>query len=433
MKMKIFLDSVGCRLNQSEIEMIANQFHRAGHQIVGEAGQADIVIINTCAVTAAATSDSRQKIRQAARSGNVRIFSTGCWVTIDPLSASMLPSVERVVENRQKEEIVNQIIGNDRMSRMKEVQPRIALPGQHKRTRAFIKVQDGCDNSCSYCITRIARGKSKSRSMEFVMEDIQSAVAGNVKEIVLTGAQLGGWGRDLIPKMKLMDLINAILHNTPIARLRLSSIEPWEINEDFFPLFENPRFCKHLHLPLQSGSLSVLKRMIRPITPRKYENLITAIRKINENIAITTDLIVGFPGETEAEFSETLEYIQKAHFAGGHVFSFSARPQTKAELMPSPVKISIKKERSRILRSTLAISAAQFRENQVGRIQQVLWEQAEMIGEKNFKMEGLTDNYLRITAVSQQNLWNKISSVELLDCLENSFMGRLVYEPDNLF
>jgi threonylcarbamoyladenosine tRNA methylthiotransferase MtaB len=233
--------------------------------------------------------------------------------------------------------------------------------------------------------------------------------------------------------MKLMDLINAILHNTPIARLRLSSIEPWEINEDFFPLFENPRFCKHLHLPLQSGSLSVLKRMIRPITPRKYENLITAIRKINENIAITTDLIVGFPGETEAEFSETLEYIQKAHFAGGHVFSFSARPQTKAELMPSPVKISIKKERSRILRSTLAISAAQFRENQVGRIQQVLWEQAEMIGEKKFKMEGLTDNYLRITAVSQQNLWNKISSVELLDCLENSFMGRLVYEPDNLF
>jgi threonylcarbamoyladenosine tRNA methylthiotransferase MtaB len=431
MKMKIFLDSVGCRLNQSEIEMMANQFHRAGHQIVEEASQADIVIINTCAVTAAASSDSRQKIRQAARSGNARIYSTGCWATIDPLSASMLPSVERVVENRQKEDIVNQILGKNELSGTKKVQPRIALPGQHKRTRAFIKVQDGCDNFCSYCITRIARGKSKSRNMEFVTEDIQSAIAGGVKEIVLTGAQLGAWGRDLIPKMKLMDLIIAILQNTPIARLRLSSIEPWEIKEDFFLLFENPRFCKHLHLPLQSGSISVLKRMTRPITPRKYELLIAAIRKINEKIAITTDLIVGFPGETDTEFNETLEFVQKLVFAGGHVFSFSARPQTKAELMPSPIPTLIKKERSRILRSTLAISTAQFRENQVGHIQPVLWEKAEMIGEKKFKMEGLTDNYLRVTAISQQNLWNKISSVELLDCQEDFLWGRIVNEPDN--
>jgi threonylcarbamoyladenosine tRNA methylthiotransferase MtaB len=421
--MKIYLDSVGCRLNQSEIELMANRFHRAGHQIVENSSQADIVIVNTCAVTAAAASDSRQKIRQAARNGHARIIPTGCWATIDPQSALQLPSVDRIVHNLQKESLIADLIGEDGSVQDEDL-PRISLPGQHKRTRAFIKVQDGCDNLCSYCITRVARGKSRSRALESVLSDVQSSIDGGVKEIVLTGAQLGSWGRDLFPRSNLPGLIAHILEETTIGRLRLSSLEPWEITDDYLPIISNSRFCKHLHLPLQSGSQSVLKRMLRPITPEKYAQVVNKINQVDPDIAITTDLIIGFPGETEQEFADTLDIVRQMQFSGGHVFSFSPRPFTKAGTMAMPIPSLVKKQRSQVLRELIADSAAAFRASQIGKIRQVLWE-SSVKQDRFFLMEGLTDNYLRISILSERDLSNQFSSVSLVEGPAGILKGKI--------
>lgn len=424
--MKIYLDSVGCRLNQSELEKMAGQFVSAGHQLVDDAGQADIVIINTCAVTSAASSDSRQKIRQAARRGAARIIATGCWATVDPLEAARLPSVEQVFSNSQKDAIFQQLIGSRLLKNSSHTLLRTSLPGQHKRTRAFIKAQDGCDQVCSYCITRIARGRSRSCSLEQVVADVQAAAAAEVKEVVLTGAQLGAWGRDLNSSLQLRDLIGKIFTETSIPRLRLSSIEPWEINDHFLTLFEDPRLCRHLHIPLQSGSSAVLKRMQRPMSPERFRNLVKSIKKMDENIAITTDLIVGFPGETEHEFAETEQLIREAQLAGGHVFSFSPRPQTSAAKFPGQVDPLVKKERSRILRSILADSSFHFRQRQKEHLHQVLWEKATLLTEFRFELEGLSDNYVRIRAEADADLWNSISLVQLLGVRGGIAMGEIL-------
>jgi threonylcarbamoyladenosine tRNA methylthiotransferase MtaB len=413
--MKIFLDSIGCRLNQSEIEKMAMQFRQAGHELVDDAVHAELVVVNTCAVTSAASSDSRQHIRQAAKLGNARIVATGCWATIDPQSALQLPSVVLVADNLHKQNLVKDILAKDAKIKGHLPLPRVALPGLHKRTRAFIKIQDGCDNHCSYCITRIARGKSRSQSLHEIQIDIQSAIDGGVKEIVLTGAQLGSWGRDLQPNVRLMGLINDIFQYTSIERLRLSSLEPWEIDDDFLAVYKNPRFCRHLHLPLQSGSLAVLKRMTRQMTPEKYRDLIFRLRKACPEIAITTDLIVGFPGETDIEFSESLKFIQTMDFAGGHVFSFSPRPSTAAALLPDPIQVEVKKERSSILRSIIAESARQYRHKFTGQIMRVLWEKSENQNGIDWRLEGLTDNYLRVYAYSKLDLWNRFSKTLLLN------------------
>jgi threonylcarbamoyladenosine tRNA methylthiotransferase MtaB len=413
--MKIFLDSIGCRLNQSEIEKMALQFRQAGYELVDDAKLADLIVVNTCAVTSAASSDSRQHIRQAAKVGNARIVATGCWATIDPQSASNLPSVALVVDNLHKQDLVIDILGKNEGTLSNSFLPRAALPGLRKRTRGFIKIQDGCNNHCSYCITRIARGKSRSQSLEEIFRDIQSAIDGGVKEIVLTGAQLGSWGKEFNPKKKLKDLIEIVFQKTTIERLRLSSIEPWEINEDFLDVFQNERFCRHLHLPLQSGSAAVLKRMTRPITPEKYRDLIMMLRKASPELAITTDLIVGFPGETEMEFNENLEFIQKMNFAGGHVFSFSPRPETSAALLPDPVHPQVKKERSKLLRSYITDSTNLYRNKFIGKNIPVLWEKSERIHRTRWRLEGFTDNYLRVFAFSEIDRWNQFSEVRLLN------------------
>lgn len=419
--MKVFLDSVGCRLNQSEIDLMAYQFLLAGHQIIEDASQADLVIINTCAVTAAASSDSRQKIRQVARKGQACIIPTGCWATIDPQTALKMQGVVKIIPNDGKDKILQNLIDSNIVKIIKKDQRGEKSLRHRKRTRAFIKVQDGCNNHCSYCITRIARGNSRSRNMNLVIADVQAAVAEGVKEVVLTGAQLGSWGRDLFPQMKLIALLRAIMENTAIDRVRLSSIEPWEVNDEFFYLFENPRFCRHLHLPLQSGSSSILQRMQRPIDAEKYIKLVSAINQYDQNIAVTTDLIVGFPGETDEDFYKTLELIQRVHFAGGHVFPFSPRPQTLAASMSAQVLHSVIKDRSRQLRERLADSSFHFCQSQKNINQKVLWEKSTDLGNGYYELEGLSDNYLRLKTVARENLWNHISTVKITN-IENKII-----------
>ena len=418
--MNIYLDSIGCRLNQSEIERYARQFRAAGHSLVARPEDADMVVVNTCAVTAEAGSDSRQKIRQAARSGAGQIVVTGCWATLEPQAAAALPGVSQVVPNAVKDDLV--------LTVLQDLQPELQLeifdeefierepiPGARLKTRAYIKAQDGCDNHCTFCITTIARGPGRSRPIPAVLNDIQAALHGGAQEIVLTGVHLGSWGHDFARgETGLKDLVLAILADTDSPRLRLSSLEPWDLDPGFFQLWQNPRLCRHLHLPLQSGCAATLRRMARKTNPESFAGLVTAARAVVPEMAITTDVIVGFPGETEPEFDESLAFVEAMQFASGHVFSYSARPGTAAARMPRQSSGPQRKARSARMRAALEGSAAAYRRRFLGQELAVLWESALSLGPQGWKVGGLSDNYLRVTALAPRHLWNQITPVRLL-------------------
>jgi threonylcarbamoyladenosine tRNA methylthiotransferase MtaB len=412
--MKILLDTVGCRLNQSEIESMARQFRSAGHEIVADLSEADLVVINTCTVTAQAASDSRQKARTAARQGVQDIVLTGCWVTLEPEKARALPDVRKIIPNNRKVELVRDILGLSVTDLEKTESLRKPLPGQHKRTRAFIKAQDGCDNHCTYCVTRLARGRGSSRCCEDVLMDIRSALAGGTKEIVLTGVHLGSWGQDKDGREGyLEDLILTILAETDVPRLRLSSLEPWDLDVEFFSLWQDDRMCRHLHLPLQSGSPGILRRMGRKTTPEVFSNLIWNARKLIPDVAITTDLIVGFPGETEIEFTETFKLIQELNFSGGHVFTFSARPGTPAALMQDQIPFDVRKCRNAQLRAVLSKTGLAYAERFLGKTLDVLWESSSCTKDGLWQLKGHADNNLDVRAHSSNSHWNQIDHVEL--------------------
>src|ERR1700690_2937730 len=411
--MKIYLDTIGCRLNQSEIESMARQFRAAGHEVVASAQDADMAVVNTCAVTVEAASDSRGKLRHIARAGVNEIVATGCWVTLQPGQASALPNVSRIVTNDRKDHLVADIL-NDRDQAF-DVEPiiREPLPGLHHRTRAFIKVQDGCDNHCTFCVTTIARGESRSRPIADVISDVQYALDGGTKEIVLTGVHLGSWGQDF--NMHLRDLVKSILGEAHVTRLRLSSLEPWDLDADFFSLWEDSRLCQHLHLPLQSGCAATLKRMARKTTPASFRDLIRAARQIMPEVAVTTDIIAGFPGETEDEFAESLAFVKEMNFAGGHAFTYSSRPGTAAARMKDQIRSEVGKQRNAIYRASFEESAKAYRQSFIGKTLPVLWESTTQLDEHGWQMEGLTGNYLRVKAMAPAPRWNEIDHVGLIE------------------
>ncbi len=428
--MKVYLDSIGCRLNQSEIESYARQFRAAGHTLVATPGEADLVVVNTCTVTAAAASDSRQKIRQMSRAGSSQIVATGCWASLNPQGALALPGVSRVVPNAEKDDLVSNLLQLSPQVFDLEPLERTPIPGARARTRAFIKVQDGCDNRCTFCITTIARGPGRSRPIRQVLADIQGAIRGGSQEIVLTGVHLGSWGHDIDPPLRLNDLVKAILENFQeegeLPRLRLSSLEPWDLHEDFFALWQDSRLCPHLHLPLQSGSPATLRRMARKTTPEAFTSLVEAARRHIPGVAITTDVIAGFPGESEAEFAETLAFVQLTGFAGGHVFTYSARGGTAAARMPAQVPVPLRRERNALLRQVFAKSSLSYRQFFVGQTLPVLWEQSEPSEQAAWEVSGLTGNYLRVTGRSIDNLWNRITPVRLAQITEDGLQGELM-------
>jgi len=422
--MKIFLDMVGCRLNQAEIETLANQFRAAGHEIVPSAAGADLVVVNTCTVTFQAAADSRQKVRQASRLGARQVVVTGCWATLEPDAAASFPFVSQVVPNERKDGLVADVL--DASPALFDIEPlaRTPLPGLRARTRAFIKVQDGCDNACTFCITTLARGAGHSRPVEAVLEDIRLAQAGGTQEVVLTGVHLGSWGKEF--GLHLRHLVVEILVNTDIPRLRLSSLEPWDLDDAFFSLWQDSRILPHLHLPLQSGSWGVLKRMARKTDPDAYRGLVAAARAAIPDVAITTDVMAGFPGETENEFAESLAFVGEMDFAGGHVFTYSARPGTAAARMPGQVRHEVRKERSALLREAFTGMAQDYRQRFVGRILSVLWESVTRKGEQGWQMEGLSGNYLRVSAYADQPRWNQIDQVVVVDVVEDSLEGEIL-------
>lgn len=422
--MKVFLDTIGCRLNQAEIENMAKQFRAAGHEIVASADSAQMAVVNTCAVTTQAASDSRSKIRNIARSGVQEIIPTGCWTTLQPKEASALPNVLKVITNDKKDFLVPDVLNLPRESFDIEPIDRTPIPGLHRRTRAFIKVQDGCDNKCTFCITTVARGESKSRLLTEVISDINSALDGESKEIVLTGVHLGSWGQDF-GNQHLRDLVKAILRETDVKRLRLSSLEPWDLDVDFFSLWNDKRLMPHLHLPLQSGSDSTLKRMLRKTTTTSFRELVAAARNLIPEVAITTDIIAGFPGETQEEFSQTLDFVKEIGFAGGHVFSYSSRSGTGASRMKGQVKPEERKKRNHILQETIQASAKIYRQKFINKKVSVLWESTTEYDEFGWKMEGWSENYLRVSAVASSPRWNEVDKVKLLEVDGDKIKGEI--------
>lgn len=422
---KIFLDSIGCRLNQSEIEQYARQFRAAGHELAATAAEADLVVVNTCAVTSEAAADSRHKIRQAARAGAAEIVVTGCWSTLEPGKAAALPGVVKVVPNQVKDRLAPEVLGIPFEQFDLEPVEREPLPGARLRTRAFIKVQDGCDNRCTFCVTTIARGAGRSRKREEIYADIWAALAGGAQEVVLTGVHLGSWGQDFEPVRHLRELVEGILMDTGVPRLRLSSLEPWDLDADFFSLWEEPRLCRHLHLPLQSGCDRTLRRMARRTTQRAFTTLVDAARMYAPAIAITTDIITGFPGEDEAEFAESLAFVESLGFAGGHVFTYNARPGTAAARMPDQVPQAVRKERNAQMRAVFETSGEAYRRDFIGQIIPVLWESATGLGPQGWTLSGLSDNYLRVTAQASRELWNVITPVRLVALRPGGLNGEI--------
>ena len=435
--MKVFLDTVGCRLNQSEIETYARQLTTAGHQLVASMDEADMMILNTCTVTAAAASDSRQKVRQANKAGIEQIIVTGCLSTIRPEKIAKMPGVVQVVPNEDKDSLVADLLQMELETLEKESAPRQAVPGARMRTRAFIKVQDGCDNRCTFCITTVARGKSRSKTIPRIVQDVQSALDAGVKEIVLTGVHLGSWGHDFETPQHLHHLVAHLLENTNLPRLRVSSIEPWDLENDFFELWQDPRLCRHLHLPLQSGSASVLRRMARKTTPANFRSLVAAARKHIPDAAITTDMIAGFPGESEEEFNETITFLKEMNFAGMHVFTYSAREGTAAARMPDQVHNYTRKERSAVLRQLAEEGTAAFQQRFIGKTMPVLWETSRKIDGAEtgmFEMIGLTDNYLKVRTTANRSLKNQITETKLTHAAQKNgiITGEIFQYPDTI-
>ncbi len=421
--MKIHLTSIGCRLNEAEIASWAREFQRAGHEVTPIPGDADVMVFNSCAVTTEAARKSRQFVQRLHRQNpQARLILTGCFATLEPHRAAQLMGVDLVISNREKESLVAQVTEALHLPSM----PRMATePGAiyvypGSRTRAFVKVQDGCRNRCTFCIVTVARGEERSRPIPAIIEEIRTLHRAGYQEAVLTGVHLGGYGEDL--GTNLRELVQAILTHTDIPRLRLSSLEPWDLPEDFFQLWENPRLMPHLHLPLQSGSDRILRRMARRYTTAQYAELIAQARAAIPDFNLTTDIIVGFPGEAEEDWRQTLEFVEEIGFGHIHIFTYSPREGTAAARMPHQVPSAVKKARSQAMHALAARMKKETLARYVGREFPILWEgPGQPTGSGQIRWQGYTPNYLRVTTLTdpEASLDNRILPVRLMGLAGN--------------
>jgi len=428
--MKVFLHSIGCRLNHSEIETMARQLLAAGHEIVADAGAADKVIINTCAVTAEAARDGRSLTRRIHRdNAGAEIVLTGCYATIAPQELARVQGAGRIIANKDKASLIQILDPQARIDLpVFDQEPilRDFLAGNVGHTRAFVKVQDGCDNRCTFCVTTIARGEGQSRHLGDVVAEIQALATAGYQEAVLTGVHLGSYGHDFGNRAGLRDLVQAILQYTNIPRLRLSSLEPWDLSPDFFTLWQDARLLPHLHLPLQSGSDTILRRMARRTSRASFHELVDAARVAIPDLSLSTDVIVGFPGETEADFDESLAYVRQIGFGRLHVFSYSPRPGTAAACFPNQVHGAVKKERTRRMIELGQELSLNFHRHYVGRTLDVLWETNTGADKEGLRWIGYSDNYIRVTAHGPADLFNKVTPTQLNDAHAEGMQGAIL-------
>ena len=413
--MRVQLKTLGCRLNEAELETWAREFQADGHRIVAEDEPADLVVFNSCAVTGEAVRKSRQLLRRTVRENpGARLVLSGCYATLNRAEAESL-GVDLVVANADKAHLVEIV----RCELDLPAMPALATePGEVAlfrlgRQRAFVKVQDGCRYRCTYCIVTVARGAERSRSIGEIVSEINGLHEQGIQEAVLTGVHLGGYGDDT--GTDLVGLIRAVLADTAIPRLRLGSLEPWDLPESFVELYADPRFLPHLHLPLQSGSDSVLKRMARRCKSGEFATLAAHLRRVVPDFQLTTDVIVGFPGETEVEWAESLAFIDRMEFGHIHIFSFSPRAGTPAAEWPDQVSGEVKRVRSQVLHKLAERQKRETLRHYLGRDFPVLWENTVTGTEGNRKIFGYTPNYLRVGMVLREgmNLENQITEARM--------------------
>ncbi len=405
--MRVYLTALGCKLNQAEIAAWARQLAAMGCEIVDTPTDAELCIVNTCAVTHVAARKSRNLVRRCARARpHSQTVVAGCYAQVNPAEAAGLEGVGLVVGCMDKDTLVQTAIARLGLQPSKQLTQ--AQPPPSRRTRALVKIQDGCDNACTYCIVRVARGSQRSMPTASILEEVVARESEGYQEIVLTGVHIGAFGRER--GESLAELVSEILSCTHFPRLRLSSVEPWDLSLELVGLWKNPRLCRHMHLPLQSGCDTTLRRMGRRYTTALYREWLANARSAIPDLAITTDVIVGFPGEDEREFGASLEFVASLGLARVHVFPFSLRPGTPAACMPGQVPPQLKEERAARMRSVADSSARAFQRRFLGRSMLVLWESA--CGDQ---WTGLTDNYIRVQATSTRCLKNSIRAARLLE------------------
>lgn len=401
---------LGCRLNQAEAERMAQGFRMAGHAVVDNPDDADILIVNTCTVTKNAGDKSRRAAR-AARSGQ-KVVVTGCHSQVRPRDFS---DADLVVSNEDKSRLVNLTLehfGMDGLALGMDYHPSGKVPVYPLtlgNTRAFVKIQDGCNLRCTFCMTTIARGASHSLPADQIVAEVRGLAAQGCQEVVLTGVHAGSYLD--AQTTDLGALITRILLETDIPRLRLSSLEPWNFRPHWTELWKRfgSRMCRHLHMSLQSGADSVLKRMARAYDANAYRTKVRDLRQHIPDLGVTTDIIVGFPGETDEEHRESMCFVREMRFSGAHIFTFSSRPGTEAAAMTHQISRDVRQSRFREMREITDASARNFGLTMVGRIVPVLWEEhVPGVG-----LTGLSDNYLRVYTHKDSACRNSVQRVRL--------------------
>jgi threonylcarbamoyladenosine tRNA methylthiotransferase MtaB len=392
--MRVFLQTLGCRLNEAELETWSRDCRDRGYAVTPRVEEADLVIVNTCAVTAESVRKSRQIVRRSRRANPAaKLVISGCYASLDPAAAGAELGVDLLVPNSDKDRLVEIAVARLDLPVMPEeatrpgAQPQIA----RGRQRAFIKVQDGCRYRCAFCVVTRARGEERSRTIADVVEEVRRAQAAGAREAVLAGVHLGGYGSDI--GANLIELVSAVLADTDMPRIRLGSLEPWELPDGFWGLFADPRLMPHLHLPVQSGADSVLRRMSRRCRTAEFAALVERARATIPDFNITTDIIVGFPGETEDEWQQTLAFVDAMRFGHVHIFAYSPREGTKAATMPDPVDRDTKRRRSEELHRLAAASRGAVLQRALGRRLDVLVENRT---EDDTAWLGYSRDYLRV-------------------------------------
>lgn len=436
--MRVAFATLGCRLNQFESDALARSAREAGHAVVGLDAAPEVVVVNTCTITHDADADARQLVRRAGRAG-AKVVVTGCWATAAPEEAAALPGVALVAGNREKERLIELLDGAcdeghapkihvapvDLLRRVRVARLRPAT--QPGRSRAYLKIQDGCDYRCSFCVVPQVRGRSASVAPEEVAAQLAGLVAAGVPEVVLTGVHLGIYGRDLRPRTSLSGLVAGLLPGLGAARLRLGSVDPHEVDEALVSLLaEDRRLCRYLHLPVQSGDDATLRRMRRGHTAEDLRALVTTLARRVPGIGIGTDVIAGFPGETEAAFAATHALLASLPLAYLHVFPYSPRAGTDAACLPGQVPPGVKAARTRALRSLSAAKQRAFAAGQVGaRLPAVIHRTRHR---RTNLLVGRADNGLTLLIEGPDARLGQAAEVEVVEVRGATTIGRLVAE-----
>ena len=399
--MKVAFHTLGCKVNQYETEAMQKLFLAANYELTQEIEIADVVVVNTCTVTSLSSQKSRQMIRKVTRTNKNSVLAVvGCYAQNAPQEISKIDGVDVIIGTADRMkivELVEKVLANReekilQVGAVENISEFEELPHTPQRTRAFLKIEDGCNNFCTYCIIPFVRGRVRSRSLESIREECKELAKQNYKEIVLTGIHIGAYGKDFQNKTTLTDAVKVVLDSANPLRLRLGSVESVEMTDELINLLKtDSRICNHVHLPLQSGSDEILKAMHRPYTTKDFAKLTARLVEEIPDISIGTDLIVGFPGETEKHFEETINFLQSQPFSKIHVFPFSAREGTVAAEMKNQIDSQTKKFRVAKVLEIAKSKEKNFAERLIGKTVEIITETEE----NNF-IDGLTKNYVRL-------------------------------------